>query len=132
MRGILMQGWTTVRGVGTTVQQIVQGEDQWLDLAPYQDCAFWIDCRETSIGTTQTLNIDTAPARDESLFASMVSIASLVAAPTPVVKPALLLLASTTVPLARWVRWRLSSNAGASVAWDATFRIWVAANVPIQ
>jgi hypothetical protein len=35
-------------------------------------------------------------------------------------------MATTYVPLGRWVRWQIVVSGG--VAWDLTFRIWIAAN----
>jgi hypothetical protein len=125
MRSMLMQGWTTVSGNATTLKTIIQGEDQWLDLSPYQDCAFWIDCRETT--GSPSLAIETAPALDDTLFAPLVGPFALAVSAVPVVMPAL--MASASTPLARFVRWKLTTAAG-SGSFDATFRIWVAAAVP--
>jgi len=122
MRALLMQGWTTVRG-SSGILKVIQGEDQWLDLTPYQDAAFWIDCRE--ITGTPSLTIETAPARDDSLFAALVPAFTLTPSQTPVVKAAM--LAQTATPLARFARWKLTVASG---VWDATFRIWAAVNVP--
>jgi hypothetical protein len=123
-RAILLQKWTTIRGLsqaaGATVTNIIQGEDQWLDVGPYQDASFWISCTEAS--GSPSLEIDTAPARDEVLFIPLIASFALAPLPTPVVKPALMLQAGTTTPLARWVRWKLTVAGNAT--WDATFRIW--------
>ena len=134
MRSILMQPWTTVRGaVGSNVRGVIQGQDKWLDVGPYQDAAFWIDCREVT--GTVSLEIDTAPSLDEALFLAVFAPITLTAATAPVVKPATLALAGSPplpsgapgVPIARWLRWKLTCSSG---TWDACFRIWAVVNAP--
>jgi hypothetical protein len=128
MDTFLLTDWQTVRGnVTSSVTQITQEQDQWLDLTPYSSAFFWLDCRGFTTGSgTVKLTIDTAPCLDEELFTALVGPVTLVASQTPV-------LLYAGVPgvsiLARYVRWRLTSNA-VSGAWDATFRIWAGAAVP--
>jgi hypothetical protein len=113
------------RGTAST-SPINQGEDQWLDVSPYLDCVLWVDCREVT--GTVTLNIQTAPTKDDAYFKTMISAAgltTLAAAEGPVAYTAL--ASSTAVPVAAWLRWQLSS---ATSSWDATFRIWVSGNAP--
>jgi hypothetical protein len=126
-----MQDWTTVRGDtggSPTVTQIIQGEDQWLDFSPFQDCVFFIDCREVTGSTSPSLAIETSPSRDDALFAGLVPSFTLSASSGPSPKIAFL-LPSTTVPVARWVRWKLTA-AGGIGKWDATFRIWACGIAP--
>ena len=73
------------------------------------------------------MNLETAQARDDSLFMPLVPGFALAASATPVVKGAM--LAGATNPLARFVRWRLSVATSAGT-WDATFRIWLAVAAP--
>jgi hypothetical protein len=125
MHAFQLCDWTTIRGISATPGQVVnQGDDQWLDLAPYQDCAFWVDCRGQS--NAPTLAIQTSPTRDELYFKSMVTAITLAVGNGPTAYAAL--LDSALVPLARFVRWQLTGPAGS--AWDATFRIFVSANSP--
>jgi hypothetical protein len=122
MHAFILQEWTTIRGSVTTV---TQGEDGWLDLTAYQDLVFWLDCRESSGSTTPTIAFQTSPTKDESLFTNITAAVTMTAASTPQVAKAL--LASATVPVARYVRWQI---VGPSGTWDATFRVLVAANAP--
>ena len=126
MHGFILQDWTTIRG-GGSVTTVTQQETDWLDLSPYQDVVFWIDIKETTNNDTPddspTLYLQTSPTLEDSFFQSMVTV-TMVAAGTPSVVPAL--MASATVPLARYLRWQIVGAPG----WDATFRIAIAANSP--
>jgi hypothetical protein len=121
MHAFILQEWITIRGGVTTV---TQGEDGWLDLTAYQDLVFWVDCREVT-GTTPQISFQTSPTKDESLFTNVIAAANLAASASPVVSKAL--LASATVPIARYLRWQIVGPAG---TWDATFRVLIAANSP--
>jgi hypothetical protein len=48
-------------------------------------------------------------------------------APTPPPTAYAVLLSTATVPLARWLRWKLAS---ATATWDVTMRIWASVNAP--
>jgi hypothetical protein len=118
-----LQDFTTIRGAVTVV---IQAETGWLDLSPFQDLFYWVDCREVSAsGVTPSLTLETAPAKDDSLFQQIATATVLAASSTPTVVKASMTLAIT--PVARWVRWKLTANTG---PWDATFRILLAANSP--
>lgn len=124
MHAFVLQDWTTIRG--TSGATIVQGEDGWLDLSAYQDVVFWLDCREVT-GASNTLNYQTSPTRDETLFQNMLAAGiTMAAASTPVVSKAL--LSGAAVPIARYLRWSITGTA--VTPWDATFRILIAANSP--
>lgn len=126
MYGYVLQDWITIRG-NSTITSIVQGENDWMGLAPYEDIVFWLDCREiTASSGTLVMNYETSPTKDENLFAGMVSGVTMSASTTPTITK-VLLSQNPTVPLARWVRWRISVS-GATAAWDTTFRILCAAN----
>lgn len=84
---------------------------------------FWLDIREVLNATTVTFNIQTSPTKDESLFQTIATYAA-TGATLQILK---VLMASATTPLARYVRWQVTS---ASTPYDATFRILVAANSP--
>ena len=56
----------------TSSATVTQGESSWLDLAPYQDVSFYLDVREFT-GTTPTIQFQTAPIKDETLFQAMLS-----------------------------------------------------------
>jgi hypothetical protein len=125
MQSLMLCDWTTIRGTAGS-SPVNQGEDQWLDVTPYLDLVFWVDCREVT--GTVTLNLQTAPTKDEVYFKNMVSatgLTTLAVAQGPVAY--LALASSTAVPVAAWLRWQLTSN---TATWDATFRIWLSANAP--
>lgn len=122
MHTFILQDWTTVRGANNTV---IQSESEWLDLTPYQDVVFWIDVREV-VGTV-TLTLQTSPTKDEVFFltpATGLTQVTPVAAGTLAPRPVLI---SAATPLARYVRWHLTS---VTATWDVTFRIIVSANAP--
>ncbi len=119
MHTFIMQDYTTFRGSNNT---IVQNESGWLDLTPYQDLVFWIDCREAT--GTVTLTLQTSPTKDDAMFAAIITAFALTAN-SVIQKPALLGVAN--VPIARFARFTLNSSAA---PWDATLRIYVAANSP--
>ncbi|HTC70883.1 MAG TPA: hypothetical protein VK662_15035 [Acidothermaceae bacterium] len=125
MRAFVLQDWLTVRGAGT-VTTIVQNEANYLSLDAYQDVVFWLQVAEyTSSANSLIVNYETAPLKDETLFAVMTS-ATL---STPIMTPPLItkvLASAASTPLARWVRWHVTSTNGS--AWDMTFRILVAGN----
>jgi hypothetical protein len=130
----VLQDWTTIRGSGGTAgtpgASVVQNQDDWLDLSPFQDVFFWVDVRE-SLGTV-LLYLDTSPTDDEALFqpltgvgtAAIANLSGVISSTPTILKLPML---SATVPIARYLRWRLTST---STPWDATFRIVVAANSP--
>jgi len=126
MRAFVLQDWVTIRGAGG-VAQVIQNEANYAQLDAFQDVVFWLQVPEvTTGGGTVTMNYETAPLKDETLFTAMtggalgISTASL----TPTITPVLL---SAAKPLAKWVRWRISTS-GTSSAWDMTFRVLLVAN----
>ena len=127
MYGYVVQDWITIRGA-QSITSIIQSEQDWLGFSAYQDIVFWLDVRElTNSAGTITMNYETAPTKDDSLFVAMVSGVTMAAAATPTVTK-VLLNQNPTVPLARWVRWRISTTGVGAAGWDATFRILAAAN----
>jgi hypothetical protein len=114
--------WTTINGTNAT-SPVTQGESEWADLEEYQDCVLWVDVR--AVTGTVTLQIETAPTKDDASFTSMVAPITVAAAATPTVYPAL--VESAAVPLARWVRWKLISS---STSWAVTMRIIASVNAP--
>lgn len=128
MDTFLLENWNTLRGTSAT--SIIQSEPRWLDLAAYREMVVWLDVREFTSAANVAIALQTAPAKEESLFATSVSftgagslvtgVTTALVAPETIVSP--------NVPLSRWLRWKTSfSGAGTS---DVTFRIWIAANKP--
>ena len=123
MHTLILEDWITVSGPGGDT--LTQDETRWLDLEPFQDIVVYLECREAAGSPTATINLQTAPAKDDSLFQQIAS-TTFAAGATPTLFP--VLLASASTPLARYLRWQVTTPGG--VAWDATFRLLVAANSP--
>ncbi len=127
MQALLLQDWVTVGGTAA-VSSIVQDQVGWLDMTPFQDVTFWLDVRDANGGGgTLTVAYQTSPVEDEGYFFNMVSPVTMTAGSSPT--RSLGLLNGASVAVARWLRWKVSQS-GAAANWDATFRIWVAANAP--
>lgn len=132
MYGFLLQDWTTIRGTGGATGApglvVTQSESNWVSLQPYQDIIFFLEVREVTVPTGAiTLAYETSPLKDESLFVAMATVAALAVTPVAITPTKVILATTAGVPLARWVRWKLTSTT-TSGAWDATFRIAAAAN----
>jgi hypothetical protein len=120
----VLQDWTTVKG-SSAVTVFSPSETCWLDFAGFQDLVAWLDVKEfspSSGGTTLVLSYQTAPTKDEALFAAMASVLLSNGLTTTVILKEL-----AFIPPARWIRWSLTTF-GPPAAWEVTFRIWVAAN----
>jgi hypothetical protein len=114
----LLQDWTTLEG--DPFYTFVQVRDRWLDLARYGDVVFYLEVRGVA-GNNVTLTYETAPSMDDSLFVGLATV-QLAASTTPVITK-IGLGSNPAVPLARYVRWRLTGTDASR--WSATFRIWV-------
>lgn len=121
MRTILFQDFVTVGGASGSAD-VVQTDVAWLRAESVEELVFWLDLR--GVSGTVGLRYETAPAKDASLFASMVPTLDLSAlgANTTTVTPALGNLCYASA--AGWVRWRVGPTTAG--AWSATFRIWLA------
>jgi hypothetical protein len=124
----LLQDWVTIGGQ-SSILSVAQGVSGWLALPEFQDAVFWMDSLTTSTGgaTTLLMNFETSPCRDENMFLAMATqtIAGSTASSTT---NAVLMNNNPAVPLAYWVRWRISATGTLSSSWRTTFRIRVAAN----
>jgi hypothetical protein len=124
MHTFVLTDWITVRGSNNTVNQ---SESEWLDMTQYEDLFFWIDVKEVT-GAAVTLNIQTSPTKDEAFFTTISNNTTLgVNTLTPSSAQGKCLMSSASVPVARYVRWQLTS---ANTPFDATFRIMISANAP--
>lgn len=123
MHTFVLTDWITVRGSNNTV---TQSESEWLDLTQYEDVTFWIDVKEVT-GAAVTLNIQTSPTRDEAFFAAANLYQNTALAPTATPVVSKVTMSAAAVPIARYLRWQLTS---ANAPFDATFRIFVSANAP--
>ena len=127
MHTLILQDWTTIKGTGSgSGASIVQNATDWLDVTSYQDVVIWLQVAETS-GSSVSIAFETAPTADEGLFTAVTAATTLNAAPAPVIISVFIMAATT--PIARYLRWHLTCSSG---SWDATFRVFVAANPPAQ
>ncbi len=123
--------WTTMRGA-STVAAITQSEAQWLDLQRFQDIVAWLEVKNITAGRSNEQSMttyQTAPTKDESLFQPVIAAINYEGVLLKV-SPGLMLSAS--VPNARWLRWVLSATGAPTSSWDATFRLWIAANLGLN
>ena len=118
MHTFILQELGTIRGNSSVT--VTQNESGWLDLTPYQDLVFWVDTRELTGAVT--MRLQTSPTKDEAMFIDMLASFALTVAVTTKIA-----LITTTVPVARYVRWVL---VGPASTWDATFRVYIAGNSP--
>ncbi|MGO9837504.1 MAG: hypothetical protein ACLP1X_25210 [Polyangiaceae bacterium] len=127
MRAFVLQDWLTIRGA-STVTSVIMNETQYAQLDAYQDAIFWLQVSEVTLGgaAAVTLNYETAPLKDESLFSSMATAPITTVAMSPPTITKVLLSQNPAVPLSRWVRWRLVQSS--STGWDVTFRLLLVAN----
>ena len=131
MKAFVLQDWVTVRGA-SNITQIIQNEASWAALDQFQDVIMWLQVPEVTTGVgTVTMNLETAPLKDESLFSPMtnMNVGITAGSMTPTIKSNILGQNPAT-PLARWVRWHITTS-GTSAAWDMTFRILLVANQQI-
>jgi len=121
----LLADWQTVQLAAS--DSLTQNESDWVDGSQFCDVGIYVSTKQVTAGVAATLHIETSPSRDNELFAPMTGASITLTAtqglisPPPIVKYQ---LSTTTAPLARWVRWRYSSNA-ASIA---CFRVYLCFN----
>jgi hypothetical protein len=127
MYGYVLQDWITIRGTQSGVA-IVQSEADWMSFQPYQDIVFFLDVKSVNLGglTSLTLDYETSPVKDDTIFAKMITTATLTTAITRQDK--VLLSQNPTVPLARWVRWKLTPVGTPTGEYGVCFRLFCAAN----
>src|SRR5512143_1536587 len=133
MYGYVLQDWITIRG--SSIADVIQGESSWMGFSSFQDIVIWLDVREGTFPTTGgslTWYFETSPTKDNNLFTAMPRAGTgitLTSAFSPGVQALTKVVASSAnVPLATWVRWRLSPAGTGGLPWDATFRVLAAAN----
>jgi hypothetical protein len=128
MRAFVMQDWVTIRGA-QAVTSVIMNESNYAQLDAFQDVIFWLQVAEFTLSSgTVTMNYETAPLKDESLFTAMATAGISAVAMTPPTITKVLLSQNPSVPLSRWVRWRLSASGVGAGGWDVTFRVMLVAN----
>lgn len=126
MDGWLLQDFCTISGNATGgVTSISQSAHRYLDIGEHEDLVFYLDVRNFAATTgTLTMAYETAPTQEDQGFLPMVAPFALTG---PGVRTDRAFFSSAAVPPARFVRWRLFVTGATGGAWDATFRVWVAA-----
>jgi hypothetical protein len=94
----------------------------------YQDVVAWLEIKNFTPTTSNlpTIAYQTSPTKDDALFFNM---AAPITAAVGVTTTAMLKDAMPPgyPPCAKWFRWQIVVSG--AVAWDLTFRIWIAANL---
>ena len=120
MFGALLQDWLTIEGTTTGGSSpIAQTEAFWLDTSDFLDLTTFLQVVSAS---NVTLQYQTSPTKDETLFESMDSVTLATG-----VTVGVYLRDTASYPLSHWLRWQLT---GTSSTWNATFRVWVTLNRP--
>lgn len=122
---VVMQDWVTVRG-NTAATSFVQAESGWLRLAGFRDLTAWVHATQMSPTSVATINLETSPTDDPSLFQSLLSFD--VGAGGVLVKSAR--ANQVTVPLASVLRWSVIKQTSSS-DWAVTFRVIVSLNAVV-
>jgi hypothetical protein len=117
MQGFVMQSWLTVRGAANAT--VSQSQGSYLDLDEYDDVVLFLEVREET--NSPTLTFQTGMSAEDASFLAIAPAITMATTTTPTVTRVLGGYAPT--PLARFLRWQLTGSS----AWDATFRITVAA-----
>jgi len=121
----LQDDYLTVRGA-SSITKVIQADSEWLTLDAFQDIIVWLDVKEVTAGAGNVaVTYETSPTCDDFLFQQVGSVA---VTSTGLSVTKLLASGGATNPLARYLRWKLAPSS--AVAWDITFRIWLAANAP--
>lgn len=122
-----LQDFITIKSIpGSTT--VSQSEAGWLDLFAFQDIIAFLDVKQFGAGggTNVTMSYEHAPTKDDSLFIPAVAAFNLANGLT-VTK--MLMAGGGVTPISRYLRWKLTVTGSPSTAWDATFRVWIAANM---
>jgi len=138
MRSSLLQDWIVVQNDASKVTSFTQPQPGWMDVSSFADATFWIDFAQVQTptgGLNVQLILETSPTLDESYFAAAAPPINNPPVTSGGPKPIGIRTAasqSSTVPLARYLRWRLNlrtGDGGGSGSWGMTFRIRVSPSV---
>lgn len=110
---VVLQDWIGLRGASST-DEIIQPFVDWVDAELYSDVTVLLDISAMTSG--MGIEIQTSPASDERLFQVMTSFAP----SGPGASQSIVRYSTASVPLARFVRWRLRHPVS---SWNITFRV---------
>lgn len=125
---LCLQDWITV--TSNVAATLTQPEPGWLDVADFQDFAFYVEVANNSSSTT--LNIQASPTKDEAFFGATILGGNAYIATFPLATGNVQTVTvvrwqttSTNQLPARWLRWQVSFPVAGGAP---SFRIWVVAN----
>lgn len=119
----MLQDWTTLHATNAT-SKFTQSESEELELEGFRDLTAWIHVAQATLDATLSVNLETAPTRDENLFQTLTTTA---VGSGGAVYVAVSRAKFATVPLARVLRWSVIKGS-TSTDWSISFRIIVALN----
>jgi hypothetical protein len=121
---ILLQDWTTVRGstTSTVVSQPVNG---YADMTAFRNWVAYVDVSDAS--GSPSMALETSPTADNTFF---ISFDGTLFSPSVGVTTKISRYAGSYLPVARFLRWRISSSS--SAPWSASFRIIVSATYNVR
>jgi hypothetical protein len=133
MRGYVLQDWVTIRGSSSTLS-VAQPTSDYLDLGPFEDAVVWLEVSEVTTGGVSFLSMafESAPIREDAFFTAQGGYAPTIAIAEGVAVAPIVLddLPIGQLPIARWLRWKITSPGGGGSSWSVTFRAVVAAHTP--
>lgn len=119
MQSCLLQDWTTLSGDSTAAAaDVIQDAERWQSLAGARELMLYLQC--TGKTGTPRLFYETSPNRDTQLFRTLAVITPTISAAPTITS--VLLWSAPSLPVAKWVRWRVKNDVGAGV-WSLTLRI---------
>lgn len=116
----ILQPWSYLSAVSASgFAYLPQESTEYFDATPFDSVVFYLDLRAQS--SVVSLAYETAPAKEDGLFKPMATLTNMstLVGPTPTIT-VVQLSDGPSVPLARWVRWKLTFDAPGG---DATFKI---------
>jgi hypothetical protein len=122
-----LQEFITIRSVSSSTT-VTQSESGWLDLYAFEDIVAFLDVKQFTLGggTNVTMSYEHAPTKDDSFFVPAVTAFNLANGLT-VTK--MLMSGGSVTPISRFLRWKLTVTGAPTTTWDATFLVWIAANM---
>ena len=125
MDALLMQPWLTL-SADSAATFIYQDVAAYLDLPGAIDLTFFLQVKSVIVTSgTVRITYQTSPSLDESAFRPM--LAPVVLDMVPLLTTTRATLSSATTPVARYLRWQLTSTGTGT--WGATFRVYASYSV---
>jgi hypothetical protein len=120
MRGFVLQDWITIQG-DTAIHDVIQSPADWMNVEAYQDAILFLEVGLIVATGAIGFVLETAPSSDDALFKPVVASITMSASTTPSVTKVLAANASSTnPPLAKWLRFHVTSTS--TTPWSVRFR----------